>query len=186
MPGSRPVVRATAVAKPKAEAPVAKAAPQPQPESVAEAKPVAPKPAPAPKPQPAPTKQIAKTESSPARSATPAAVDEMAGWNKTGLIEFLPDQGEVADGRMDAVRFLAGSLNSTLSASPSSRVQILAYGGTRGDKGSDARRLSLRRALSVRQILIDSGVSRDQIDVRAMGGADDGGPADRVDVYVRS
>ena len=63
---------------------------------------------------------------------------------------------------------------------------LLAYGGNRGDKGSDARRLSLKRALAIRQVLIDNGVSADRIDVRAMGGVDDTGPADRVDVFVKA
>jgi outer membrane protein OmpA-like peptidoglycan-associated protein len=70
--------------------------------------------------------------------------------------------------------------------SSSSRIQLLAYGGNAGDKGSDARRLSLKRALAIRQVLIDSGVPAERIDVRAMGGADDGGPADRVDVFVKT
>ncbi|HVZ27227.1 MAG TPA: OmpA family protein, partial [Rhizomicrobium sp.] len=60
------------------------------------------------------------------------------------------------------------------------------YGGEKGDKGSDARRLSLKRALAIRQVLIDDGVPSERIDVRAMGGADDGGPADRVDVFVKT
>jgi flagellar motor protein MotB len=64
-------------------------------------------------------------------------------------------------------------------------VELQAFGGAKGDKGSDARRLSLKRALSIRQVLIDDGVSADRIDVRAMGGTDDTGPADRVDVYVK-
>ena len=67
-----------------------------------------------------------------------------------------------------------------------SRIQLLAYGGEKGDKGSDARRLSLKRALAIRQVLIDDGVPSERIDVRAMGGADDGGPADRVDVFVKT
>ena len=69
---------------------------------------------------------------------------------------------------------------------PGSRIELQAFGGAKGDKGSDARRLSLKRALSIRQVLIDDGVSPDRIDVRAMGGSDDTGPADRVDVYVRA
>jgi outer membrane protein OmpA-like peptidoglycan-associated protein len=44
----------------------------------------------------------------------------------------------------------------------------------------------LKRALSIRQVLIDDGVSADRIDVRAMGGVDDTGPTDRVDVYVKA
>ena len=66
------------------------------------------------------------------------------------------------------------------------RIQLLAYGGEKGDKGSDARRLSLKRALAIRQVLIEDGVDARRIDVRAMGGADDGGPTDRVDVFVKA
>ena len=53
-------------------------------------------------------------------------------------------------------------------------------------QGSDARRLSLKRALAIRQVLIDNGVPAERIDVRAMGGADYMGPADRVDVFVKA
>ena len=69
---------------------------------------------------------------------------------------------------------------------PGSRIEILAYGGAKGDKSSDAHRLSLKRALAIRQVLIDDGVAPERIDVRAMGGVDDSGPADRVDVYVKA
>ena len=86
---------------------------------------------------------------------------------------------------MGAIKFLAGDLNAAMN-SASARVQIQAFGGNRGDKGSDARRLSLKRALAIRQVLIDDGVPAERIDVRAMGGADDSGPADRVDVYVKA
>src|SRR5690349_18862590 len=101
MPGSR----RTTAAKPKPAASEAKA---PEPTIVAEPKPAPPKPVaeakpkPEPRPAPPPQKQVARTEPArmPAAQAA-AAPDEMAGWNKTGLIEFLPSQGEVAEGRMD-------------------------------------------------------------------------------------
>ena len=78
-----------------------------------------------------------------------------------------------------------GDLTTALE-SGSSRVQLEAYGGAPGDKSSDARRLSLKRALAVRQLLIDNGVPSNRIDVRAMGGIDDKGPTDRVDVFLRA
>ena len=56
----------------------------------------------------------------------------------------------------------------------------------KGDKGSDSRRLSLKRALVIRELLIEDGVPSEKIDVRAMGGTDDGGAADRVDVFLRA
>jgi outer membrane protein OmpA-like peptidoglycan-associated protein len=45
--------------------------------------------------------------------------------------------------------------------------------------------MSLKRALAIRQVLIDDGVPSERIDVRAMGGVDDDGPTDRVDVYTK-
>ena len=54
-----------------------------------------------------------------------------------------------------------------------------------GDKSSESRRLSLRRALAIRQLLIDKGIPANRIDVKAMGGIDDHGNADRVDIWLR-
>ncbi|MGZ5929931.1 MAG: OmpA family protein, partial [Rhizomicrobium sp.] len=96
-----------------------------------------------------------------------------------------PQAADPAESALGAIKFLAGDLNAAMN-SASARIQIQAYGGNRGDKGSDARRLSLKRALAVRQVLIDDGVPAERIDVRAMGGVDDKGPADRVDVYVKA
>lgn len=62
------------------------------------------------------------------------------------------------------------------------RVQLRAYADDSGGNASKARRLSLSRALSVRSFLIESGLRSTRIDVRALGVARDGGPADRVDV----
>ena len=83
------------------------------------------------------------------------------------------------------LKMLAGDLNSALDAG-ARRVQLDAFGGAPRDKSSDARRVSLKRALVIRQLLIDDGVPSSRIDVRAMGGIDDNGNADRVDVYVRA
>jgi outer membrane protein OmpA-like peptidoglycan-associated protein len=80
---------------------------------------------------------------------------------------------------------VASELNTLLGAG-AQRVQLEAYGGTPGDKSSDARRLSLKRALVIRQILIEDGVPSERIDVRAMGGIDDHGAPDRVDVFVNA
>ena len=76
-------------------------------------------------------------------------------------------------------------MNAALSAG-ASRIQLDAFGGPRGDKSSESRRLSLKRALVVRELLIEDGVPSEKIDVRAMGGIDDNGVADRVDVFVHA
>jgi outer membrane protein OmpA-like peptidoglycan-associated protein len=66
------------------------------------------------------------------------------------------------------------------------RVLLRAFGGSAGDDSHEAHRLALRRGLSVRKYLMLRGVPSICIDVNAMGGATDGGPADRVDVMAGS
>jgi outer membrane protein OmpA-like peptidoglycan-associated protein len=138
---------------------------------------------PAAKPAPAP-KPVQTAKATPAPAQTPTGNDT-AGLAKRSVILFAKDASDPASGALGAIKFLAGSLNAEMTG-PGSRVELQAFGGNKGDKGSDARRLSLKRALAIRQVLIDDGVSPDRIDVRAMGGADDSGPADRVDVFVRA
>ena len=122
----------------------------------------------------------------PAASApVPAPASATAGLAKQGVILFAKDSSEPAATALESIRYLAGQLNNALTR-PQSRVELMAYGGNKGDKGSDARRLSLRRALAIRQVLIDAGVSSARINVHAEGGVDDTGPADRVDVFVRA
>jgi outer membrane protein OmpA-like peptidoglycan-associated protein len=132
----------------------------------------------APKAAPAPKTQVAKAEPAPRETKVP-------GLSKQSMILFAHDAADPADSALSNIKLLATQLNGAMTG-PSSRVQILAYGGAKGDKGSDARRLSLKRALAIRQVLIDDGVPSERIDVRAMGGVDDSGPTDRVDVYVKA
>jgi outer membrane protein OmpA-like peptidoglycan-associated protein len=192
--------RAVARAAPETPAPrVARATPPPKPE---------PKPEPPTKPEP--PKRVASAQPPPARTSAPspnifsspdlsnvfgnappppktAPAGPTTGkenLTKRSVILFAKDAPDPAQAALGALKFLAGDLNAAMT-SPNARVELQAFGGTKGDKGSDARRLSLKRALSIRQVLIDDGVSADRIDVRAMGGVDDTGPADRVDVYIK-
>ncbi len=64
------------------------------------------------------------------------------------------------------------------------RLQLKAYGGGSSETVSAARRLSLSRALAVRSYLIEQGIRSTRIDVRALGIAKDGGPAERVDLVL--
>ncbi len=121
----------------------------------------------------------------PARVASvePPPVDTTSMAQHRAIL-FAPGQTDPMPAALNQLKAMAGDLNVSLT-SAAARVQLLAYGGGRGDKSSDARRLSLKRALIVRQLLIDSGVPSERIDVRAMGGAE-GGPPDRVDIFVRA
>jgi len=121
-----------------------------------------------------------------ARPAAPSARnDEHAGLAKRGAVLFQKGVSNPSPAQFQGVRVLASALSTALE-SGASRIQLEAYSGPPGDKSSDAHRLSLERALAVRQLLIDDGVPSNRIDVRAMGGAADNGPNDRVDVFVRS
>jgi outer membrane protein OmpA-like peptidoglycan-associated protein len=62
------------------------------------------------------------------------------------------------------------------------RAQIIAYAAGTADSASQARRLSLSRALAVRAYLIEKGVASTRLDVRALGHQTDGGSPDRVDI----
>lgn len=204
MPSKRRVVRSEASAAPRPKK-VAKAAPPPPPSPPV----AAPAPAPqvanpytggpdfsnvfgqqaqAPRPASPPKAASAAPQPKVASAAPPppaSAPTGEAGLTKRSVILFAKDASDPAEGALGAIKFLAGDLNNAMTRA-ASRVELQAYGGPKGDKGSDARRLSLKRALAIRAVLIQDGVSPDRIDVRAMGGADDSGPADRVDVYVRA
>ena len=130
-----------------------------------------------PKPAPLPAK--------PVKVAVHPKGDEHAGMTKRGAVLFAKGVSNPSPQQFDGLKLLAGDVSTALE-SGASRVQLEAYGGAPGDKSSDARRLSLKRALAVRQLLIDNGIPSNRIDVRAMGGADDKGPNDRVDVYLRT
>ncbi|MGD0190772.1 MAG: OmpA family protein [Rhizomicrobium sp.] len=125
----------------------------------------------------------AKPTGMPRNASLPTG--EHAKLDKRGAILFDKGVPSPSPAQYHGVKVLADDLNAQLEKGASA-IQLEAYGGAPGDKSSDARRLSLRRALAVRQLLIDDGVPSARIDVRAMGGSDDSGPADRVDVFVRS
>jgi outer membrane protein OmpA-like peptidoglycan-associated protein len=152
-------------------------------------------PAPAPTPAPAPEANpfggatnlgnVFASVPPPPKTAPAGPTIGNENLTKRSVILFAKDAPDPARSALGALKFLAGDLNAAM-ISPNARVELQAFGGSKGDKGSDARRLSLKRALSIRQVLIDDGVSPDRIDVQAMGGVDDTGPTDRVDVYVKA
>ena len=138
-----------------------------------------------PKPS-APPARMAKASPPPAQTMSLDSDAPLpSGLAKQTQILFAPGAPDPSADAIDAIKGLAGPLNSALVAG-TSRIQIIGYGGARGDKSSDARRLSLKRARIIRQLLIDGGVPAERIDVRAMGGATDGAATDRVDIFTRA
>lgn len=143
-------------------------------------------------PQSQPPRQVALATPPPVKKTpvekalvTEQPSDTNPNLSKHGQIKFRKNATDLVPAAMDGIRLLANDLTSALDAG-AKRVQLEAYGGPKGDKSSESRRLSLKRALTIRQLLIDNGVPSSKIDVRAMGGASDGGAQDRVDVFVRA
>lgn len=77
-----------------------------------------------------------------------------------------------------------GSIASGLRGSEGSRVEVRAFASSVGITESQARRLSLTRALAVRTSLIALGIRSTRIDVRALGSKGQTTPPDRVDLLI--
>jgi outer membrane protein OmpA-like peptidoglycan-associated protein len=93
-------------------------------------------------------------------------------------IPFTAGQGDLPASEVASLDALARQY-----AAGEDRLQIRAYAApSASDGGSGARRLSLTRALAVRQYLIDRGIRSTRIDVRALGAPTDGTAPDRVEV----
>ncbi len=100
-----------------------------------------------------------------------------------GSIVALPFDGEtssLAPGNRGNLDLVVGALSDDEDL----RVQILAFAGGDDLTASRARRLSLSRALAVREYLKAEGIDPRRIDVRALGDKATGEPKNRVDVKV--
>lgn len=73
---------------------------------------------------------------------------------------------------------------SVLLANGYVRMTATAYADNRGMSTREARRLSLARALAIRDYLVTKGVASGRIDVRALGANVPSGDADRVDLKI--
>jgi outer membrane protein OmpA-like peptidoglycan-associated protein len=114
-------------------------------------------------------------------SMAPPTVDPTAGFAVLTQVRFQSGRTELGDDAKTALDALAARLLSKTEE----RVRLAAFSGAPGDMSSDARRLSLERALAVRTYLVSKGVPASRVDVLSFGGATKGG-SDRVDVLVRS
>ncbi|MDE1985883.1 MAG: OmpA family protein [Alphaproteobacteria bacterium] len=148
------------------------------------AQPATPKPAPVRTERKPPPQRTASIAPPPARTPAMRSSSEAVTGSPRGSILFAANATDPNGSAIEVAKNLAKEIDAALGQD-STRVQLIAYAGPKGEKTSDTRRLSLRRALIVRQLLIDDGVPSERIDVRAMGGTDDNGPLDRVDVFLK-
>ena len=75
-------------------------------------------------------------------------------------------------------------ISASLKKNGALRIQLLSYAGAKDGSASQARRLSLSRALAARSYLIEKGIQSTRIDVRALGNRSGNGPTDRIDIIV--
>jgi outer membrane protein OmpA-like peptidoglycan-associated protein len=198
-PGSAPAAKApaeTAAPPAAATAPAAPAPPAPAPP--APSTPVAPAPLPPtasapPAPAPAVNAPSAAGEKTAAIIPPPAAAPSPAVANaaaplavasigdRTVRMQFAAGAEEVPD----AAKTGLDDLVQKLTANEQARLQLVAYAAGGPNEANEARRLSLRRAVAVRNYLRDKGIASSRMDVRALGNRSEGSaPADRVDIVM--
>jgi outer membrane protein OmpA-like peptidoglycan-associated protein len=134
-----------------------------------------------PAPMPAPQAAASATAAPAPQLAALPPPGASVGAGKTVQLGF----GESASQLDDKAKRDLDVLVRSVGSDEETRLQLTAYASAPGaDNASQARRLSLSRALAVRSYLIEKGVKSTRIDVRALGNKNEGGPADRVDVLV--
>ena len=133
------------------------------------------KPDPKPNVPPAPT---VKSKAPQIAAKTPPTDTGPDGTIRIGFNQKSSDLPSSATGALD-------KLVARMASDAGLRVQLHGYANGKSDSPSQARRLSLFRALSVRTYLMKKGVRSTRIDVRALGKKDDGEAANRVDVIIQ-
>jgi outer membrane protein OmpA-like peptidoglycan-associated protein len=95
-------------------------------------------------------------------------------------VTFAPGQSDLSPDSATSIKQL------TESAAPGdgTTFNVLAYAPGKPDDPSTARRISLSRAMTVRNALVASGIPSARIFVRALGEQFGDGPPDRVDIGV--
>jgi outer membrane protein OmpA-like peptidoglycan-associated protein len=92
-------------------------------------------------------------------------------------VSFAPDETTLSKKAEQQLLAFATDLKTSVA-----RIELQAFAGDAGSVTSTQRRISLRRALVVRQLLLDQGIPQERMDVRALGGATGNTPLDRVDI----
>lgn len=95
-------------------------------------------------------------------------------------IAFSPEEKDLP---LSAAASLA-SVTERMNSDGNLRVQLLGYASSADGSPSSVRRMSLSRALSVREFLMDAGIQSTRIEVRALGDQIESGEPNRVDVVL--
>jgi TonB family protein len=103
---------------------------------------------------------------------------------KRGAVLFEHDSTYPTPSQLDGIRLLSGDVVNALDAG-ATKVVLFGYGGAAGNISPEALSIGFKRATALRELMVDYGVPKDRIEVHAMGGADDGGVPDRVDIFIK-
>ena len=147
------------------------------PPQVADVAPAAEPPMEPPPLEPPPIKPVVAEPEPMETASLPPAIRLPAGGGQVLRIEFREASTRIPPPAQESLRAVAVAAKES-----DGRLQLKAFAGASADTASGARRTSLSRALAVRSFLIEQGVRSTRIDVRALGGANDDGPSERVDV----
>lgn len=138
-----------------------------------------------PEETPAPPPATATAASEPAAEPQPEQIASAA----TTAAQAVPSHDEMCvmfDTKSSTLSAQAeqylDNIAQQLNDLPETRIQLRAYADTIGGSESDARRMSLSRALMVRSYLADKGIKPARLDVRALGSKTTRSPNDRVDI----
>ncbi|HEY4345318.1 MAG TPA: OmpA family protein [Parvibaculum sp.] len=136
--------------------------------------PLAP-PAPEEAPQAAP--DAAPATAAPAQSTSSAPIALPAPEAALMRVHFEPGDATLTPTAVSEIQSFAAGFKARAG-----RIGLKSYAGKPGETTSNARRLSLKRVLAVREQLLAQGISAQRLEVQALGGVRDAGPPDRVDV----
>ncbi|WP_051340254.1 OmpA family protein [Azospirillum halopraeferens] len=136
-------------------------------------------------PEPAPDVAVAPVE--PARPQPPAQDTQTAALPPPpAAVPAMEDFSVVYAGAVTALPEDAEALVETaaarLRADERLRLQLRSYAEAGAETERDARRMSLERALALRERLAAHGVRSTRVDIRALGATAPDGPPDRIDV----
>ncbi|MDA0655199.1 MAG: OmpA family protein [Proteobacteria bacterium] len=136
--------------------------------------------------------------SPPAAQIAPPPAQKAAPPRVASLPSNVPPAVASANGELVSVNFAKGATElppgiapflstfvKKMKADTGMRLQLKGYAGGLKGSASQARRISLFRALSVRTYLMKQGVRSTRMDVRALGNKVGKGMPDRVDIEVK-
>lgn len=134
-------------------------------------------------------KRLAQKEPAAASHTPPVnnkdvAVDVSVGKSLENIsLNFIEGQTELTEDHKGNIQ---NTLIRELRNNPDIRLEIKAFANQIDDNQSGARRISLARALSVREFLISKGIDADRMDLRALGDQNPQGEDNRVDINLKS